>query len=278
MSTALAKLAETTGVSETEISEVIRGMIISSKAQHGAIATNAEMTVVAGICGKYGLNPMMREAHAFISNGKLQVIIGIDGWIKILNRQPDFDGFEQIDNFNEKGDLISVTTKIYVKGRKYPTPHTEYLDECYQPNSPAWKKYKCRMLTNKSLGQTIRIAFGISEVIDDDERNRITGNTPKERDITPEKQQFKVDFDAIESSFSECADLDTLKSAASMVREELQSNNEWEYAKDRVVAIHIKHKDRIESLTSAEETQFEEVIEQGDNDSIDVEFEEIVEE
>lgn len=56
-------------------------------------------------------------------------MIGLDGWIKLANRNPDFDGYEQTDNFDDKGELVSVTTKIYVKNRRFPTPHTEYMRE-----------------------------------------------------------------------------------------------------------------------------------------------------
>jgi len=252
MSTALVKLAENTGVSTEEITEVVRSMIISSKNQNGATATNAEMAVVSGICSKYQLNPMMREAHAFISGGKLQVMIGIDGWLKILNRQEDFDGYEQFDNFNDKGELESVLTKIYVKGRKFPTPHTEYMDEAFQPNSAAWKKFRKRMLAGKSLGQCVRKAFGISEVIDDDEAGRIRSNggsnsPAQERDITPRPSVNLTDIDVI---MAECVNLDELKQSCGSIREEMQANGTWDGSKAEIIALNIKHKDRINSVSA----------------------------
>ena len=160
MTTALVKLAENIGTSPAEIKTVLSGMIISAKGQHGSVATDAELTVVSGICAQYGLNPLTREAHAFISGGKLSVVIGIDGWLKIvLNRQPTFNGIEYDYEFDGK-ELLSVTTKIHIKGREYPTCITEWMDECFQPKSDAWKKYKKRMLRNKSTGQAVRVAFG----------------------------------------------------------------------------------------------------------------------
>lgn len=255
MSTALAKLATNVGVTETEITEVVKGMIISAKKQHGAVASNAELTVVAGICSTYGLNPLVREAHAFISSGKLQVVIGIDGWVKIMNRQPDFNGVEFIDTFEGK-DMVSITTKIHVKGRDFPVCITEYMDECYQSTSDAWKKYSKRMLRNKSLGQCVRVAFGISEVIDDDEAGRIRSNTPAERDITPKPS---VNFTDINIIMAECGDLDTLKSACGSIKQELQTNGMWDSVKAEIIALNIKHKDRINadynSGTKSQETK-----------------------
>ena len=240
MTTTIAKLATNVGVSEEEITEVVKGMIVSAKGQHGASASNAELTVVAGICGTYGLNPLVREAHAFVSGGKLQVIIGVDGWVKIMNRHPDFNGVEFVDNLDGK-DLVSITTKIHIKGRDFPICVTEYMDECYQSKSPAWQKFSKRMLRNKSLGQCIRIAFGISEIIDNDEADRIR-SAPTPKDVTP---QPSIDFTAIELAMAECGDLDILRDVCGDLREEMQANGTWDSNKSDIIALNIKHKDRI---------------------------------
>ena len=238
--TAMVKLATSVGVSEEEITDVVKGMIVSAKGQHGSLATNAELTVVSGICAQYDLNPLTREAHAFISGGKLSVVIGIDGWLKIMNRQPNFNGIEYEYEFDGK-ELVSITTKIHIKGRDFPTCVTEYMDECYQPRSPAWQKFKKRMLRNKSTGQCIRVAFGISEVIDDDEASRIKSNSP-EKDITP---QVSVDFTAVEELMAECADLKTLDEVCKSIRDDIQVRGSWERSKSQLIALKVKHKDRI---------------------------------
>ena len=245
MSKALALIANSTGVTPEEVKEVLRGMIISGKQQHNATATDAEMTVVSSIFAKYDLNPFVREGHAFVSGGKLQVIIGLDGWLKIANRDPNFDGYEQIENFDDKGELISVTTKIYVKGRKYPTPHTEWMKEAFVPTSPAWKKYPFRMLAGKSLGQCVRKAFGISEVVDDDEAARITSSR-QEKDITPASTAPTIDWQAVNDMMAECADLETLKGVAGSLRREMEINGTWAQHKDHMILLHAEHKERIE--------------------------------
>lgn len=243
MSTALTTIAQSTGVTPDEVSEVLRGMIISGKGQHGATATNAEMTVVSSIFAKYDLNPFVREGHAFVSGGKLQVVIGLDGWLKIMIRQHDFDGFEQEDTFDANGEMVSVTTKIYVKNRKYPSQHTEYMDEAYVATSPAWKKFKKRMLSGKSLGQCVRKTFGIAELIDDDEKNRITGNKP-ERDITP---QPSVDMSAIAEQMKACDTLDKLDYCCMKIGDELRANGSFESVKPKLILLKHEHQERINS-------------------------------
>ncbi|AUR96525.1 coil containing protein [Vibrio phage 1.225.O._10N.261.48.B7] len=258
MTTALVRLADAQGVSPEEIKNVLSGMIISAKAQHGATASDAELTVVSSICSQYGLNPLAREAHAFVSGGKLSVTIGVDGWIKIMNRQPDFDGVEFDDNFDGK-ELVSVTTKIYIKGRKFPTCVTEYMDECYQAKSPAWQKFKKRMLRNKSLGQCVRVAFGISEVIDSDEADRIKESEPAQaRDITPKTEA--VNIEKIEHEIAQAGDLDTLKSICGGIRKDLEARGLWEQHKSTIVKLNEDQKARIASFDDVEEAEFEEVV------------------
>lgn len=248
MSNALSVIAASNGVTQEEVAEVLRGMIISGKGQHGAQATNAEMTVVSSIFAKYDLNPFIREGHAFVSGGKLQVMIGLDGWIKIANRHPEFDGYEQFDNFDDKGELVSVTTKIYVKNRRFPTPHTEYMKEAFVPTSPAWKKYSYRMLAGKSLGQCVRKAFGISEVLDDDEASRIAANSPREKDITPATKA--IDWDAIKADMSECGDEAALNAVCIELRSRLEADGQWAQAKATCILMKSEHQARIQSYAA----------------------------
>lgn len=242
MSNALSVIAQSTGTSPEEIKEVISGMIISAKAQHGAKASDGELAVVAGVCATYGLNPLVKEAHAFISGGKLQVMIGIDGWLKIMNRHPDFDGVEF--DYEWDGKILSgVTTKIFTKNRSRPVCVTEWLDECKQDKSDAWRKYPKRMLRNKSLGQCIRVAFGISEILDDDEASRITQG---ERDVTPQRTSAAtVDYTAIEEAMSNCKTNEALTSMCTDIRIDMEKRGIWNTEKTLVIEMNGRHKKRI---------------------------------
>lgn len=242
MSNALATIAQSTGTSPEEIKEVISGMIISAKAQHGAKASDGELAVVAGVCATYGLNPLVKEAHAFISGGKLQVMIGIDGWLKIMNRHPDFDGVEF--DYEWDGKILSgVTTKIFTKNRSRPVCVTEWLDECKQDKSDAWRKYPKRMLRNKSLGQCIRVAFGISEILDDDEASRIT---QVERDVTPQRPvAATVDYPSIEEAMKNCETNEELTAMCTDIRVDMEKRGIWNSEKHLVIEMNGRHKKRI---------------------------------
>lgn len=268
---ALSVVAQNTGASEEDISNVLKGMIVSAKNQHGAQATNAEIAVVTGVCSKYGLNPLVKECAAFISGGKLSVVVMIDGWYKMVNRQPDFDGVEFKDHLNDKGEVTAITCNMFIKNRSRPVSVTEYLNECFDPKSSVWKRWPARMLRHKAYIQAARVAFGISEVIDDDEQNRITGNTTQQQKPV---QTQAVDFDAMEKSMFECADIKTLNELCISIRSDLEKSNAWESSKAKCSAMKVKHKNRIEDMLNTEDADFEEVVEAVEA----AEVEEVVEE
>ncbi len=252
-SNALAIIAQNLSVSPAEVGNTIKNMVISAKGQHGATCSDTELMVVASTCARYDLNPLVKEAHAFVSNGKLTVVIGIDGWIKIMNRQKDFDGVEFEDNFN--GDkLTSITCKIYSKNRARPTCITEYMDECKQDKSQAWQKYPNRMLRNKALGQCIRVAFGISEIIDDDEASRypqqkekvINPNTERNFEPVPsEPRNYVFLMDSFDDEFKRCKTSEEIRAVAVQIRHDLDIKGKFEEFKADLIALKAKHEERI---------------------------------
>lgn len=136
--------------------------------------SDAQMTALLVIANQYGLNPWCREIYAYpdTRNGIVPVV-GVDGWSRIINGHPQFDGvdFEQ--------DEAQCTAIIYRKDRSHPTKVTEYMSECRR-DMPPWKSHPMRMLRHKALIQCARLAFGFTGIYDEDEAERIV-----EKDITP---------------------------------------------------------------------------------------------
>lgn len=271
MSKALTVIAQNTGTTEEEITDVLRGIIVSAKNQHGAQATNAELAVITGVCATYGLNPLVKECAAFISGGKLQIVVMIDGWYKLVNRQPDYDGVEFEEHFNDKGDLVSTTCKMYLKTRGRPVCVTEHMTECRDSKSTVWQKWPARMMRHKAFIQAARMSFGISEVVDDDEAARIT-SARQEKDITPASAAPAIDWQAINDMMAECADLDTLKGVAGGLRREMEINGTWAQHKDHMILLHAEHKERIEKAYNQPVELTGEVVDAEFTESADVDF------
>lgn len=137
------------------------------------------------VAHKYQLNPLTREVYAFKSGGKVQPIVSIDGWMRIINSHPQMDGLETEEIFDAEGALSAVRASIYRKDRAHPVVVTEYMAECRR-NTPVWQQWPVRMLRHKAVIQAARYAFGFADIVDPDEAERIKEETT-ERDITPHR-------------------------------------------------------------------------------------------
>lgn len=150
-------------------------------------ATDAQFTALMIVANQYGLNPWTREIYAFPDrqNGIVPVV-GVDGWARILNEHPQFDGME----FQMPDDGSECTCIIHRKDRSHPISVTEYFSECRRDNAMPWKTHPKRMLRHKAMIQCARLAFGFVGIYDQDEAERII-----EKDVTP-KQEIKEELSA----------------------------------------------------------------------------------
>jgi phage recombination protein Bet len=131
-------------------------------------ATDAQLTALLVVAQQYGLNPFTKEIYAFPDkNNGIVPVVGVDGWARIINSHPQFDGmdFEQ--------DADSCTCILHRKDRGHPTRVTEYMIECKREGVGPWKSHPYRMLRHKALIQCARLAFGFVGIFDQDEAERI---------------------------------------------------------------------------------------------------------
>ena len=134
--------------------------------------SDAQMTALLVVANQYGLNPWVKEIYAFPDrqNGIVPVV-GVDGWSRIMNEHPQFDGIE----FDQ--DDSKCTCIIYRKDRSRAIKVTEWMDECRRDTGP-WKSHGRRMLRHKAMIQCARLAFGFGGIYDQDEAERIVESQP----------------------------------------------------------------------------------------------------
>jgi len=134
------------------------------------------------VANEYGLNPLTKEIHGFAKGGKVVPIVGIDGWLAMINKRPELNGIEYEDHHSEAGKIEAITCIIYRNDRDFPMKVTEYLSECEMATS-TWKKWPTRMLRHKATIQCARVAFGsISPPILQVREARCLGPSRIERD------------------------------------------------------------------------------------------------
>ncbi|OYQ85107.1 phage recombination protein Bet [Wohlfahrtiimonas chitiniclastica] len=143
--------------------------------------SDEQMMSLLIVANQHNLNPWTKEIYAFPDKSGIVPIVGVDGWSRIINSHPQFDGldFEQ--------DAESCTCIIYRKDRSHPIKVTEWLEECRRPpfegvNQKTNKTYKIdgpwqshpkRMLRHKAMIQCARLAFSFTGIYDQDEAERI---------------------------------------------------------------------------------------------------------
>lgn len=119
--------------------------------------TDSEFRLFAEMCKATGLNPATKEIWAIKAGGRLQLMTGINGFLKIANSHPSFDGMEVSHEWDGK-NLVSCTVKVHRKDRKFPAVATAYMAEYAKP-TPIWKQMPSVMLAKCAKSLAIREAF-----------------------------------------------------------------------------------------------------------------------
>jgi phage recombination protein Bet len=164
---ALAVMASRCNVDPAKLHSTLKNTVFKG-------ATDDELLALVVTANTYELNPILKELYAFPKKGGgITPMVGVDGWIKIANRQPNFDGMD-VEVYGDGKTPTHATGTIYLKDRSHPVKVTEYFEECKRNTDP-WNQMPRRMIRNKAIIQAIRLAFGVSGIHDEDEARDISG-------------------------------------------------------------------------------------------------------
>lgn len=163
----LARMADRFGVDPDKMMTTLRATAFSGN------VSNEQMMALLIVAEQYGLNPWTKEIYAFPSRNGIVPVVGVDGWSRIINSDPQFDGMD----FDEADDGSWIKCTMYRKDRAHPISAKEWLIEC-KGNGGPWATHPRRMLRHKAMIQCARIAFGFAGIYDQDEAQRIVEATP----------------------------------------------------------------------------------------------------
>lgn len=205
------KLAESFGI-EGDAQEIVSILKATAFRSDKGEVSDAQLAALLIVAGQYGLNPWTKEIYAFPDkkNGIVPVV-GVDGWSRIINEHPQFDGME----FRASETMIRMPganvdapewmeAVIYRKDRSRPTVVREYLDEVYREPFKGqygvvvgpWQTHTKRFLRHKTSIQASRLAFGFGGIYDQDEAERIVEGKGPEKfmgavdEVKPEPAVF----------------------------------------------------------------------------------------
>lgn len=168
--------------------------------------SNEQMMALLVVADQYGLNPWTKEIYAFPAQGGAIVpVVGVDGWSRIINTNPQFDGMDFADGeLNEKQIPAWIECTIHRKDRSHPVKIREYFAEVGRDVGP-WKSHPRRMLRHKAMIQCARLAFGFAGIFDQDEAERIVEATPV--DLGPRMDVSEVDQSHVDKWVGQLVDI-----------------------------------------------------------------------
>lgn len=222
--------------------------------------TNEQMYALLIVSDQYNLNPFTKEIYAYPDKrGGIVPVVGVDGWNRISNEHPEFDGVE----FEYSNDILIadgalapchawIEAVLYRKDRSRPVRVREYLDECYRgpfvdrdsgfkTNGP-WQTHPKRMLRHKSEIQCYRIGFGFVGIYDEDEAMRIidaqSEDGKKLATVVPMKPAAQKTLEKTSQTMNEFfeGEFDKAEVDAFMSRllKRAKATNQWQAAEDLI--------------------------------------------
>lgn len=159
----LAVVAEDYAMTADDLVKAVKGQCFAKGA-----ASDSQLLMLISFAKQYGLNPLAKECYAFVgTDGRMSIGVQVDGWSAIANRQAAYDGQEMEYEYDDKGALVAITSRTYVRGREHPVPYRAILKEWVR-NTDVWKSMPTHQLYVKARNQGIRFAFGIPAYDPDD--------------------------------------------------------------------------------------------------------------
>lgn len=159
-------------------------LIIQSALSRLSIWSQADLERLLLTAERLSLDPLSNEIYALEKSAAASqkaliiFVVGVDGWTKIINSHPAFDGMRFVESASGDDELpLYFECTIFRKDRKVATSVREYMYEAHT-NQGAWLTHPRRMLRHKAMVQCARLCFGLSGIYDPDEALRIQETRP----------------------------------------------------------------------------------------------------
>ena len=164
-------------------------------------ANDSELKMFLALAAKYDLDPFARELWFASIGNRNTIITGRDGYLKIANRNPNFDGMTsdvvcENDKFYKEGNnirhmyaatnrgpIIGAYAVVYRKDRNTPAYFFAQFRE-YNKGNNVWRQYPSAMIQKVAESCALKRAFSISGLVTEEE---ISNGEIQQRQLTPEE-------------------------------------------------------------------------------------------
>ncbi len=128
-------------------------------------ATPAQFKMFIEVCKATGLNPFLKEIWFVPSVG---VMAGRDGYLRVANASPQFDGMETRVERTEQGVPIKAVCTVWRKDRTHPVICEAYYNE-YKKGGNVWNTYPSAMIAKVAEVLALKRSFAINGVVTEEE-------------------------------------------------------------------------------------------------------------
>jgi phage recombination protein Bet len=128
-------------------------------------ATPAQFRMFIEVCKSTGLNPFLKEIWYVPSVG---VMAARDGYLRIANQHPQFDGMETRVERDEKNIPIKAVCTVWRKDRGHPVIAEAYYNE-YKKGGNVWQTYPSAMIAKVAEVLALKRSFAINGVVTEEE-------------------------------------------------------------------------------------------------------------
>ena len=244
-------------------------------------ANNSELNMFLSIAAKYELDPFLREIWFANMGTRNAIITGRDGYLKIANRNPNFNGMvsdvvcsndrfikegdtvKHAYNVKDRGQIVGAYAVVYRKDRDHPAYFFASFRE-YNKGVNVWRQYPSAMIIKVAEAMALKRAFSISglvteEEISDSERVKTSVETgAKERALKRGQDINKI----WQSYLSICGNADDARITISEIT---GKNSSSEFTGDDIKTLYADLQRRFNEAENSQEPETIEVEEIANN-------------
>lgn len=140
-------------------------MILTLKETVCKGATDSQFRMFVEVCKNTGLNPLLKEIWFVPSVG---VMAGRDGYLRVANEHPQFDGMETRVERDSKNVPVKATCTVWRKDRNHPIVCEAYYSE-YKKGGNVWSTYPSAMISKVAEVLALKRSFSINGVVSEEE-------------------------------------------------------------------------------------------------------------
>lgn len=129
-------------------------------------ASDAQLRMFLEVCRRTGLDPFLKEIWYVAEKGL--IMAARDGYLRVANESPQFDGLETRVERDEKRVPIKAVCTVWRKDRSHPVICEAYYSE-YKKASPVWTQYPSAMISKVAEVLALKRSFAINGVVTEEE-------------------------------------------------------------------------------------------------------------